>query len=138
MRVVLAALAIVLGWSGCRAEARPLCWAGDHQACACAGGAAGYQACLEAEERFGACVCDGTTPGLDGSFEAAAPEAGPPGVPGKAALFASCGRPDDCASGVCRDYPAKGGSLCTRGCTGDADCAAPSPGCNMQGFCKAP
>ncbi|MFO0672302.1 MAG: hypothetical protein U0235_22200 [Polyangiaceae bacterium] len=56
---------VALGSAACH-ESYPACYVGDHQICVCGEGAVGYQACLADESGFGACVCDGKTPGPDG------------------------------------------------------------------------
>ena len=40
-----------------------------------------------------------------------------------------------CTSGVCYDYKVKG-QFCSASCTTNADCPAPSLGCNGMGFCR--
>jgi hypothetical protein len=40
-----------------------------------------------------------------------------------------------CTSGICYDYKVKG-QFCTQSCTTNADCPAPSLGCNGMGFCR--
>jgi hypothetical protein len=50
-------------------------------------------------------------------------------------LYWPCWDNAQCASGICYDYKAKG-QFCTKACTSDADCPAPSPGCNGMGFCR--
>ena len=40
-----------------------------------------------------------------------------------------------CTSGICYDYKVKG-QFCTLSCTTNADCPAPSLGCNGMGFCR--
>jgi hypothetical protein len=61
---VLSAVLLVVAVTACRDDA-PTCYAGEYAACNCAGGARGYQICLASEDGYAACVCDGTTPGLD-------------------------------------------------------------------------
>ncbi|HZS42335.1 MAG TPA: hypothetical protein VFF06_36140 [Polyangia bacterium] len=58
---------------------------------------------------------------------------------GKQPLYAACATNDQCQSGICNAYPAKGGSFCVNACTPTTqatDCPPPSPGCNHMGFCK--
>jgi hypothetical protein len=60
---------------------------------------------------------------------------------GKQPLYAACNTNDQCQSGICNAYPAKGGSFCVNACTAATqatDCPPPSPGCNHMGFCKVP
>ena len=49
----------------------------------------------------------------------------------------TCVQDEDCESGLCHVYNAKG-PKCTLACQVDADCPSPSPGCNNMGVCKAP
>lgn len=121
----------------------PPCYRGEYAGCFCSSGASGYQACRVTEDGFDTCVCDGTTPGVDGGRDAsvseatddAASEGGATGV-----YLAPCGPNGECA-GVearCFDFPSKG-SVCTKTCTLDADCPAPSPGCTPKnGVCRVP
>ena len=44
---------------------------------------------------------------------------------------------EQCDTGLCFDFNTKG-PHCTHACAVDTDCAAPSPGCNGMGVCKAP
>jgi hypothetical protein len=135
---VLIALGVAVGIVvGCR-EQSPVCYEGELQACTCAGSKNGYQQCLQAEERYAACVCDGTTPGLDASVDAseaaadAASEAS-----SKVAFMGVCAKDEDCETGQCHDFAAKG-SFCSHACKAPTDCEPPSGGCNNQGVCKAP
>jgi hypothetical protein len=60
---------------------------------------------------------------------------------GKVPYLGACTTNDQCESGVCNAYPAKGGSFCTNPCTVATqaqDCPPPSPGCNHMGSCKVP
>lgn len=45
--------------------------------------------------------------------------------------------PAACSTGLCFSFNSKG-PLCSKACTADSDCEAPSPGCNNMGVCKAP
>lgn len=66
-RRVVAGVGLLLALlaSACH-ESYPACYVGDYQLCTCGAAAVGYQACLADESGFGACVCDGQTPGFDG------------------------------------------------------------------------
>lgn len=132
------AVALLTGVCGACFETEPACYAGDHRACACAvpAGARGYQACLEGGGGYAPCVCDGTTPGVDGSAPDAADD-GAPDATAKKELLAACEKNEDCASGLCFAFNAKG-QRCSKACTSASDCPAPSPGCNNLGICKAP
>lgn len=57
-------LALVVGVAACRNDA-PECYAAEYAACFCAENQRGYQQCLPSEDGYGACVCNGQTPGLD-------------------------------------------------------------------------
>jgi hypothetical protein len=50
-------------------EDRPTCYDGDYRACACDDGGdvgpTGLEMCLPTHDGYGACVCNGPTPGLD-------------------------------------------------------------------------
>lgn len=141
--VLAVALAVV---AACRADEEPTCYAGDSEACTCPGPAEqrGYRACDVLRGSYGACVCDGTVGvgvAAPSSTDAGAPNPPPDAAATKAGLFAACSVDADCESGVCRDFPAKGGLLCTKTCTtatASTDCPPPSTGCNNQGICKAP
>jgi len=138
------ALALVTSTAtvGCD-EDRPTCYAGDYRSCACADGARGFAACAAGGE-YGGCVCDGRVPGLDAS----AADAGSPSdasaaeaeAAAKKPFLAACGANDECETGLCQTFPAKG-MFCSKPCTAATaavDCPAPSPGCNNNGVCKTP
>lgn len=114
------------------------CYRGEYQGCRCASGAHGYQACNVTEEGFQSCVCDGTTPGVDGGREASDVDAHDASTGG--AFLAPCGANGACseAGNVCFAFPSKG-QICTKKCTTASDCPAPSPGCTpSNGVCRAP
>jgi hypothetical protein len=113
-----------------------LCYEGDYRSCGCADGARGYQPCLGTT--FGACVCDGTTPGLlttttSSGAGGAAGSGGAPLLP----FMSECEDSAECETKSCYFYAAKG-SFCTQPCTSPADCPPPSSGCNNKGVCKPP
>lgn len=119
-------------------EDRPPCYRGDFTGCNCTDGAYGYSACRDAEDGYGTCVCDGAIPGLDaGPRDATRDAARDATEAAKLALFAACADAAQCESGVCFAY-GDGRSLCSKTCTGAADCPAPSSGCNGKGVCKPP
>lgn len=118
----------------------PTCYDGDLLACTCADGSRGFQTCNLERDGYEACVCDGTVPGLDTtpSADAGAAEAA---TGGKLGFLAPCTSNTECESGLCKEYPARGGSFCSKTCqiaTASIDCPPPSPGCNNMGICKAP
>jgi len=122
----------------------PACYRGEYQRCSCPNGASGYQACDVTEGAYLACTCDGTTPGVDGGRDAATPDAATPdageaGLASGGAYMMACGLNGTCAApgGICVEFGTRG-KICTKPCTQATDCPAPSPGCNMQGICRAP
>jgi hypothetical protein len=133
--VVLVASAVALGGIVACGERFPTCYEGDHRACTCGGASEGYQACLPAEDAYGPCVCDGVTPGADASALA---DAGDPPPSGKRGFLEPCATNEDCEGGLCHDFPAKGGLLCSQACDDLIPCPPPSTGCNHKGVCKAP
>jgi hypothetical protein len=52
-------------------------------------------------------------------------------------LTASCWDNAQCASDMCFDFKVRG-TFCTKACATNADCPAPSPGCNGMGVCRMP
>jgi hypothetical protein len=114
----------------------PTCYEGDFAACSCSDGKAGYQRCVTAEERYAACVCDGTTPGLDGSFEDVLDASGAEGG-SKLPFMSRCTTNEECETNNCHVFSMQG-SFCTHTCKLVSDCPAPSTGCNNRGICKAP
>jgi hypothetical protein len=60
-------------------------------------------------------------------------DAGPGGLP----FLASCTTHEECATGLCFNFNARG-LRCTHACQSSADCEEPSPGCNNMRVCKAP
>lgn len=133
-------LALVIGTGACAEVSRPTCYAGDYLACACSADVRGFAACGD-DGRYGACVCDGRTPGVDGSVGDAAVEADVVVDAAKVGFMGICVKNEDCDTGLfCKDFPSRG-TFCTRNCTtatAPTDCPAPSPGCNKDGICKAP
>jgi hypothetical protein len=138
MRAILAmtiALTIVIACG----EDRPPCYRGDYIGCWCENGAYGYQACTEAQDGYGACVCNGRIPGLDasaGDADATADASDAAKLP----LFAPCTDSAQCEDAVCFAY-GDGRSLCSKNCTvatQATDCPPPATGCNGKGACKPP
>lgn len=59
------------------------------------------------------------------------------GSTGGAAFLAACEVNGDCASNLCYMFNQAGvGLLCTMTCSSNAECPAPSSGCNNMGVCK--
>lgn len=130
---------IVVSIAAACGEDRPPCYRGDFIGCTCDGGRHGYQACRDAEDGYAACVCDGTTPGLDASIaDASQSEAEASADAGKLSLFSPCTTNEECDSGLCFEF-GMGQRICTKPCTAATaatDCPAPSPGCNNKGVCR--
>jgi len=127
----------------CSASFAP-CYRGEYRGCTCelAPGASvaahGYQACTATEDGFGACVCDGTTPGLDGGTDAGGTDAGDGGD--GAPYLAACSASGTCsgADAICVTFGNKG-KTCTKRCAGPSDCPPPSLGCSPNmGVCRPP
>ncbi|HEY8079051.1 MAG TPA: hypothetical protein VIF62_33190 [Labilithrix sp.] len=121
------ALAVVVA-TGCGTDF-PTCYADEYRACGCTNGANGYQQCLPSQDGFAACVCDGKTPGTAADAGLVAS--------GSKGFLEPCQTSAECLSGVCGIFPSRG-NKCTKPCTTDMDCPAPSPGCNPQAICKSP
>jgi hypothetical protein len=135
---LFAVLAVVVACS----PSYPLCHRGEYQGCSCLGGATGYQACDVTESGYLACTCDGTTPGVDGGrvvADASGEADAPADAASGGAYMTPCGANDACAGAgsICSSFVGRG-KICTKPCTQATDCPAPSPGCNMQGICRAP
>lgn len=116
------------------------CYRGEYQGCRCESGAHGYQACNVTEDGFQSCVCDGTTPGVDGGRDASLADAAAQEASTGGTFLAPCGANGACSEpgNVCFSFPSKG-QLCTKKCTTASDCPAPSPGCTpSNGVCRAP
>ena len=52
-------------------------------------------------------------------------------------FMTACETNEQCETGLCFNFNSKG-PHCTTSCIAPTDCAAPSPGCNNKGVCKAP
>lgn len=65
------------------------------------------------------------------------PDTAPPGEAGACAgtigYLAACMADDECTSCLCKSFGHT--KACTKTCTGDPDCPAPSGGCS-NGFCR--
>lgn len=100
--LVLSAIAsLIIAMAACGEDFKD-CYAGDLIACTCNGGATGYATCgASGDYKSSACVCDGTTPGIDaGPSLDAANDADAAGRP--CTTDADC--PNGCSMrGVCRN-----------------------------------
>ncbi len=135
-------LAAVLLAGACSEQ--PACYAGDFRACTCADGRRGFAACDAAADAYGACASCGLVPGATwtassggGAGSGGAGGAGGATTTTKLGFMETCAVDEDCESGICHVYTAKG-PRCTLHCQTAADCPPPSVGCNNMGFCKAP
>lgn len=133
--------AAVLAVGGC-SESRT-CHQGDFTSCTCDDGKAGFAACDVASDDYGACGYCGSIPGssvavgVGGAGGGTATGGAGAGGAEPLGFMETCKKDEDCASGQCHTYNAKG-QKCTISCQTDSDCPAPSPGCNNMGVCKAP
>jgi hypothetical protein len=122
-----ALLAVALA-AACSDDGRP-CFPGDKIACSCGPNTRGYASCDQAGNAYGACDCSGITvsdAGTGGASDS-----------GKKALMEPCATNEECESGMCHNFNAKG-PKCSKPCEIDTDCPPPSTGCNNQKVCKAP
>lgn len=102
-------------------------------------GAATDASCLQVNE---AGVTYGTCKGSQGPGDrddGGGMEAGLPDVSQDAMdqpLYAPCWDNAQCTTGICFEFGPKG-QFCTETCSSNADCPAPSLGCNGMGVCRA-
>ena len=123
----ITAAGLCLGLFGAACDDPPACYPGEYEACLCGEGTEavrGFRQCDDAA-RYGACICDGTVPGLE------------EGTGGLAAFLSPCSEDADCETGLCHPFNAKG-PHCSSPCERDDDCPPPSTGCNLMGICKVP
>ncbi|HEY3821206.1 MAG TPA: hypothetical protein VGL81_28770 [Polyangiaceae bacterium] len=121
------------------------CLPEDVERCACDDGREGFTVCApDGGGGYGACNCDlDASPYLPEPEEAStdANEADGSGGDGGLMFMSACtttsGSPPCPPGTTCDDFPAKG-QFCSKKCTEATDCPPPSPGCNMNGVCKAP
>jgi hypothetical protein len=146
--VVALAAIVVLASASCDEEYKE-CYPGDFLGCSCANGAVGYAACSPSGSFTStACVCDGTTPGIDGGAPDArsddaeaepdaatcALDAGPDA--GLKKYAESCARNEECESCRCESFA--GQNICTTTCTTVDQCPAPADACTNRGVCRPP
>ena len=136
--IVLAATVLGIAVLVACSTTYPPCYRGEYQGCACASGGHGYQACNVTEDAFQACVCDGTTPGIDGGRDSGGAAADASDAEVGAAYLAPCGPNGACAGpgAICFEFSNKG-KICTKKCTQTSDCPAPSTACTPNnGVCR--
>lgn len=140
LAIPAASIALVVTVLACTTSYPP-CYRGEYQGCVCASRAAGYQACKVTEDGFEACVCDGTTPGIDGGRDSGVADAGDEAEAAATGTYMTpCGPSGECAGegARCFEFTSKG-KICTKTCTQATDCPAPSPGCApTNGICRSP
>lgn len=138
--LVLCATLLVSMGGACTDEGRP-CYAGDFRRCDCAtpgaGGASGYQQCTADGQGYGACDCSGNIPGIPSADSGADTATEAPAEAGLLGFTAPCQKNEDCQSGDCFPFNAKG-PHCTKPCTQATDCPPPLTGCSNMGQCKVP
>jgi hypothetical protein len=151
---------LLIATAACSGSSSGSCFPGDKQSCTCKGGMSGFQTC-DAAGNFGACACvggagGGVSTGGSGTSSAASSmststsgaggadagsDGGDAGMDagdgGLLPFMSPCTTNAQCDTGLCWDFPTKG-PHCSKMCATDADCPAPSPGCNPQGVCRAP
>ncbi|MBX3192800.1 MAG: hypothetical protein KF819_37800 [Labilithrix sp.] len=136
MRGVVVLTMAMLVVAACTTDFPP-CYRGEYRGCSCPDGARGYESCNITQDGFGACVCDGRTPGVAGIREAGADvvESGPP----TGTYMQPCAPNNQCTDGTtCALFPNKG-SFCTKPCKDPTDCPPPAKTCSsMRGVCAAP
>ena len=121
----------------------PVCFEGDMQACTCDDGQCGFAACDVAANAYGACGSCGEVPApADKSVSCedvsgTGGGGGTGGAPPLLGFLETCSKNEECETGYCHTFNAKG-PKCSTPCQSDGDCPAPSPGCNNMGVCKAP
>jgi hypothetical protein len=125
------------------------CYGTDYTACVCADGGFGYAKCSPLGDfQTVACVCDGTTPGIDSGVDAGPPspaclvDAGDGGtVPFDGGtrtkkFLEDCATSGDCETCLCDTFGTS--RRCTVPCTTASDCPAPSDACTSRGVCRPP
>jgi hypothetical protein len=140
-----AVLVAVLASPACQQNGER-CAPGDYVICSCPRPVKGFARCMPSGEDYSPCDCSGAAPGglgaLDAAPEDSAADAAPDGEPAvdagsKLPFMSPCAKDEECETGLCFVFNAKG-PRCSKTCQTDADCPAPSPGCNLQKICKSP
>src|SRR5689334_19562818 len=111
-------VALSVVFAACVEEGRP-CYPGDYRTCDCGAGVRGYSRCDADGQVYGACDCSGTIPGLAASSSAGAGGgtggSGGAGGAEKLPFMAECTTNEECETGLCYDFNAKG-PHCTQSC----------------------
>ena len=132
--VLLLLLAAVVCPVACSNESTA-CFPGDYRACPCGNDVRGLEQCSAVGDAYGACDCSGKLPSAPDAGAAPTTDAATDG--GLLPFMSQCTMDSECDTGKCFPFNAKG-PRCTKACTMNAECPAPSTGCNMMGICKAP
>jgi hypothetical protein len=138
---VLAVLGIGAGFvfaSACSSDdTTSACSDGDRVQCTCAGGATGLKTC--AAGAFSECACTSTSSSSGATGGTGGQEGGAAAIDaGFGNYLGGCNKAEDCPDGgTCFQFGTKG-MICTHTCTGNEQCAAPSPKCNPKGVCAVP
>jgi hypothetical protein len=131
---VVAATAIAGGCSTQTANGAP-CYPGDYVYCPCDGGVQGYSQCPTDGGDYGACNCSGIHPTQVDATALVCNLA-----LGVLPLLCPCTMDDQCQSGQCFPFNAKG-PHCTTSCNeqnASTVCPPASGGCSNMGVCMAP
>src|SRR5690349_316587 len=110
--LLLAALALV----ACSQEGTP-CYPGDYAICSCPSGVRGYMRCSSDGSGYGSCDCRGVSPVSPPAAAAPAASASDGGA-SLLGLMDPCERDDQCATGLCFTFNAKG-PKCSKPCEVD-------------------
>ncbi len=121
------------------------CSPGDYVPCACSTQVKGFARCAPSGNDYSLCDCSGALPpgvvdleaGANAADAASSGDGDGDAASGKLPFMSPCERDEQCETGQCFVYNAKG-ARCTKGCQVDSDCPPPATGCNLQGICKAP
>jgi hypothetical protein len=135
-RLALVLIVAAIAAPAACAEGDRECYPTDWRACRC-DAAEGYQQCDAAGDGYGACDCSGAIPGLTTSAASSGGGGSGGGGSEKLPFMSPCVLDEDCESGLCFNFNAKG-PLCTIPCSPETVCPPPSPGCSLMGVCKAP
>jgi hypothetical protein len=129
---LVAVASVIVAVAACGEDFKD-CYGEDLVSCTCAGGALGYAKCGPAGDyKSSACVCDGTTPGVDAG--ACTRDGGATDSGAFKKDFESCATANECDGCRCELFQSK--QLCTHACLSDADC--PLTGCTPRGVCRNP
>ena len=143
-KIATASLPIAFAWlAACSEPGGAHCYPGDYLTCACPGATQpGVAICKAGGIDYGTCDCSGAIvdkqrAALDASFAPKDDSGAEAGSGGLIAFMGACAMNEQCTTGLCFRFNAKG-PHCSKPCTSATDCEAPSTGCNGMGVCKVP